>query len=90
MELKMIEKSKRIRHPYTPSPEAIERRKARDRLKSREKRAKERTERLKKYAVLQPTNRIGLKWRSRPKMPDMTKAELREMLAQAAQNTAAM
>lgn len=84
-------KNPRIRHPYTPSPEAIERRKARDRAKSKKRRAEAWVARLaaaKGGSVL--TVARSRTWRIGPVGPALSKRELREMLAVAAANTAAL
>lgn len=78
--------------PVGSTPEALERRKARDRLKSRAKRDKRRADKIadaKAKAVTAPPkpNRHTLVFRR--EVP-MTKAEMYEMLATAAANTARM
>lgn len=78
------------RKPSTPSPEALERRRERDRIRSRAKRAKQKANRPK--LVIQQSDLPAYKITARrmlPKLPaNISKAELREMLAQAAANTA--
>ena len=77
------------RKNYVPSSEALERRKERDRVRSRAKRAKQKKAVI---FVLQksdlPCHKITAR-RMMPRLPaGTTKADLREMLAQAAANTA--
>lgn len=79
------------RPAVNPSPEAIERRKARDRAKSKKRRAEARVARLaaaKGGSVL--TVARSRAWRIGPVGPALSKRELREMLAVAAANTARM
>jgi len=80
------------RKSYVPSPEAAERRRARDRIRHKAKRAKMAAERKDKKLVLQQSDLPCYKITARrmlPKLPDnISKAELREMLAQACANTA--
>ena len=77
------------RKNYVPSSEALERRKERDRVRSRAKRAKQKKTVI---FVLQksdlPCHKITAR-RMLPRLPwNISKAELREMLATAAANTA--
>jgi hypothetical protein len=83
----------KIRKTYVPSPEVIERRRERDRIRGRAKRAKlaAAREKDKKFVLQQsdlPAYKITAR-RMQPKLPaNISKAELREMLAQACANTA--
>lgn len=82
----------RIRRPYTPSPEAIERRRARDRIKNRKKRAKARAAKA-LAAKSAPTPLIlnrNKKWRIGPPAKEMSKAELRAQFVEAMLTTARM
>lgn len=72
------------------NPEAIERRRERDRIKNRQRRA---AKRAAKRQAVQLSWRDGhiskmLKRKLLPRLPDMTKSELRAMLAAAVRNTA--
>lgn len=74
--------------------EAMERRKERDRIKSREKRAAKRAAKKASHVahwnMTLPSHKVTAR-RMMPRLPaNTTKAELREMLAQAAKNTAAL
>jgi hypothetical protein len=72
--------------------EAMERRKERDRINSREKRAAKRAAKKVNHVAHMtnwPTHKVTMR-RMMPKLPDMTKAELRAMLAAAFANTAAL
>lgn len=66
------------------SPEALERKRLKRMAKDRTKAAAAKSARP---AVLVGT---GRKWHIGPKMPEMSKADLRDMLAQAMANTAAL
>lgn len=69
------------------TPEAIERRKARDRAKSKKKKQAKRVERVRALVPSPlPIHKITAR-RMLPRLPNMTKSELREMLAQAIINT---
>lgn len=70
--------------------EAMERRKERDRVKMRKKRAAMADAKRAELAAMPPAKGLGRKWLIGPRVPEMTKSELREMFAQAAKNTAAM
>ncbi len=79
-----------MKKPYVPSPEAAERRRERDRNRSRKKRADERKDRAQKLVLQKsdlPIYKISAR-RMLPKLPPMSKAELRQMLAEAVANTA--
>ena len=65
------------------TPEALERRRERDRIRS-----KKRSEQRKLAKQIKAQELTGVaKRRMMPIMPEMTKAELREMLAEAVRNT---
>ncbi len=84
-----MDNPKKKRKPYIPSPEAAERRRERDRNRSRKKRASEREAKAQKLVLQKsdlPMYKISAR-RMLPKLPPMTKAELREMLAEAVKNT---
>jgi hypothetical protein len=70
-----------------PTPEVIERRKARDRIKRRKARAKGAAA---KRATINPENSktSAVYRRMLPQIPELNKRELREMLTQAVKNTA--
>ena len=73
------------------SPEAIERRKARDRAKSKIKRAAEREARLKLQAARPGVRKGSPDYRRQlPPEPERGKSELREILRRAVENTASM
>ncbi len=79
-----------MKKPYVPSPEAADRRRERDRIRSRKKRADERKDRAQKLVLQKsdlPMYKISAR-RMLPKLPPMSKAELRQMLAEAVANTA--
>lgn len=80
----------RIRHPYTPSAEAIERRKVRDIAYTNRRRAAERVARLEAANGAPAVTVRNKAWRIGPVGPELSKRELREMLVQAIQNTAAL
>lgn len=73
------------------SEEAIERRRIRDRAKSKRKRAAERAERLAIQKSRPVISKGSPSYRRKfPKLPEMTKSESREMLRRAVLNTAAL
>lgn len=86
----VLGKKPRIRRPYTPSPEAIERRKARDRIKSKQHRESARAAHLEAAKGAPAVTVRNRMWRIGPVGPELSKRELREMLVQAMQNTAAL
>lgn len=72
------------------SPEAIERCKAYDRERSRRKREEARAANLAVLPELPVAAARIMKRKLMPRLPEMSKSELRAMFAQAAKNTAAM
>lgn len=68
------------------TPEAIERRKARDRAKSKKKKQAKRAAVVVAAPSPLPIHKITAR-RMMPRLPNMTKSELRAMLAQAVINT---
>lgn len=78
----------RIRRPYTPSPETIERRKARDIAYTKKRRADERAARLEAAKGAPAVTVRNKTWWIGPVGPELSKRELREMLMVAAANTA--
>lgn len=90
-EAELFTLGKRIRRPYTPSPEAIERRKARDIAYTNKRRENERAARLEAAkGTPAATARRMMAWRIGPVEPELSKPQLREMFAVAMRNTAAM
>lgn len=78
----------RIRRPYNASPEAIERRKARDIAYTQKRRADARVARLEAAnGAPAVTVRRAMTWRIGPVGRELSKDELRAMLATAAANT---
>lgn len=85
----VLGKKPRIRRPYVASPEAIERRKARDIAYTNKRRADQRAARLEAAKGAPAVTVRNRTWRIGPVGPELSKRELREMLAAAARNTAA-
>lgn len=74
------------------SPEAIERRRERDRIKNRKRRAKARAAKAQAAKSAPPPLILSRnkKWRIGPPAKEMSKAELRAQFVEAIQNTARM
>lgn len=70
------------------SPEAIARKKIRKYARAKERKAENRAAEIAALTALPPRPGTGRKWFRGPPMPEMSKSQLREMFAQAAQNTA--
>lgn len=70
------------------TPEAMERRRKRDRDRQKVKREARRVEKAKERKAHPVTVHVRRNWHIGPRMPEKSKAELRAMFADAAANTA--